>query len=49
MFIPEEFIQRIEAAGDEGARVGVELAVELIEQLKRLGAGHLYDAAVPSL
>lgn len=52
VFIPEEAIQRIEAAGDEGARVGVELAVELIEQLKGWAAGiymmpqfHRYDMA----
>ena len=37
--IPEETIGRIEAAGEEGARVGVELAVELIEQLKGWAAG----------
>jgi homocysteine S-methyltransferase len=52
VFIPEEFIQRIEAAGDEGARVGVELAVELIEGLKGWAQGiymmpqfHRYDMA----
>lgn len=52
VFIPEEAIQRIEAAGEEGARVGVELAVELIEQLKGWAAGiymmpqfHRYDMA----
>ena len=52
MFIPEEAISRIEAAGDEGARVGVELAVELIEGIKGWAAGiymmpqfHRYDMA----
>jgi len=50
VFIPEEAIRRIEAAGEEGARVGVELAVELIEQLKEWAGGiyimpqfHRYD------
>ena len=50
--IPEEFIQRVEAAGDEGARVGVELAVELIEGIKGWAQGiymmpqfHRYDMA----
>jgi len=53
VFIPEEAIGRIEAAGEEGARVGVELAVELIEQLKGWAAGaymmpqfHRYDMVV---
>jgi len=41
IFIPEETRQRIEAAGDEAARVGVEVAVELIEQLK-MWAGGVY-------
>ena len=52
VFIPEEFIQRIEAAGEEGARVGVELAVELIEEIKSWAQGiymmpqfHRYDMA----
>ena len=52
VFIPEEAIGRIEAAGDEGVRVGVELAVELIEQLKGWAQGvymmpqfHRYDMA----
>jgi len=50
VFIPEEAIRRIEAAGDGGARVGVELAVELIEAIKGWAAGvyimpqfHRYD------
>ena len=32
--IPEEARKRIEAAGENGARVGVELAVELVDNLK---------------
>lgn len=39
VFIPDEAIQRIESAGDEGARVGIELAIELIEQLKGWAGG----------
>jgi methionine synthase / methylenetetrahydrofolate reductase (NADH) len=41
IFIPEETRQRIEAAGDaeRGAKVGVEVAVELIEQLKTWANG----------
>ncbi|HEX9330467.1 MAG TPA: bifunctional homocysteine S-methyltransferase/methylenetetrahydrofolate reductase, partial [Anaerolineales bacterium] len=41
IFIPEETRKRIEEAGDSGrgARVGVELAVELIEQLKAWAGG----------
>ena len=34
VFIPEETRKRIEEAGDNGARAGVEVAVELIEQIK---------------
>ncbi|GAB4418518.1 MAG: bifunctional homocysteine S-methyltransferase/methylenetetrahydrofolate reductase [Anaerolineales bacterium] len=52
VFIPEEAIGRIEAAGEEGARVGVELAVELIEGIKDWAQGiymmpqfHRYDMA----
>ena len=52
VFIPEQAIQRIEAAGEEGARVGVELAVELIEGIKGWAQGiymmpqfHRYDMA----
>jgi homocysteine S-methyltransferase len=52
VFIPEEFIQRIEAAGEQGARVGVELAVELVERIKGWAQGiymmpqfHRYDLA----
>jgi methionine synthase / methylenetetrahydrofolate reductase(NADPH) len=50
IFIPDETRTRIEAAGEEGARVGVEVAVELIEQLKTWAGGvyimpqfHKYD------
>ena len=39
IFIPEEARQRIEAAGEESTRTGVELAVELIEQLKTWAQG----------
>src|ERR1051325_10059850 len=34
IFIPEETRQRVEAAGEDSARAGVEIAVELIDQLK---------------
>ena len=34
IFIPDETRQRIEEAGDNGFKVGVEVAVELIEQIK---------------
>ena len=50
VFIPDETLKRIETAGDEGARVGVELAVELVEQIKDWAGGvyimpqfHRYD------
>jgi homocysteine S-methyltransferase len=50
VFIPDEALARIEAAGDEGARVGVELAVELVEEIKGWASGvyimpqfHRYD------
>jgi homocysteine S-methyltransferase len=50
VFIPDEALARIEAAGEEGARVGVELAVELVEGLKSWASGvyimpqfHRYD------
>ncbi len=41
IFIPEETRKRVEAAGDgeRGVRVGVELAVELIQQLKAWARG----------
>ncbi|MFN8412890.1 MAG: bifunctional homocysteine S-methyltransferase/methylenetetrahydrofolate reductase [Anaerolineales bacterium] len=48
--IPDEARNRIEAAGEEGAKVGIELAVELIEQIKGWASGlyimpqfHKYD------
>jgi methionine synthase I (cobalamin-dependent)/5,10-methylenetetrahydrofolate reductase len=37
--IPEETRKRIEAAGDQGVKAGVELAVELIQQLKSWAGG----------
>jgi len=39
IFIPDEALARIEAAGEDGARVGVELAVELVEQIKGWASG----------
>jgi methionine synthase / methylenetetrahydrofolate reductase(NADPH) len=39
IFIPEKTRRRIGDAGDNGAKVGVELAVELIHQLKPWAAG----------
>jgi homocysteine S-methyltransferase len=39
IFIPEDARKRIEAAGDNGSRVGIELAVELIEKIKSWAAG----------
>jgi homocysteine S-methyltransferase len=39
IFIPDETRNRIEAAGENGSRVGVELAVELIEELKAWANG----------
>jgi len=48
--IPEEAIARMEAAGDDAAKVGVELAVELIQKVKPWAQGiyimpqfHRYD------
>jgi homocysteine S-methyltransferase len=50
IFIPDEALARIEAAGEDGARVGVELAVELVGQIKSWASGvyimpqfHRYD------
>ena len=50
VFIPEEIRKRIEAAGEEGVKAGVEIAVELAEQLKAWAGGvyvmpqfHKYD------
>jgi 5,10-methylenetetrahydrofolate reductase len=48
--IPEETRKRIEAAGDDGVKVGVEIMVKLVEQLKAWASGvyimpqfHKYD------
>ncbi len=48
--IPEEAIRRMEAAGEDAAKVGVELAVELIQKIKPWAQGiyimpqfHRYD------
>lgn len=48
--IPDETRRRIEAAGEDGVKVGIELAVELIEQIKGWASGlyimpqfHKYD------
>ena len=50
IFIPDETRKRIEAAGEEGAKAGVEIAVELIKQIKSWAGGiyimpqfHKYD------
>lgn len=50
VFIPEETRERIEAAGDDGVKAGVEIAVELVEQIKSWAGGvyimpqfHKYD------
>ena len=50
VFIPEEARKRIESAGENSAKVGVELAVELIEGIKGWASGiyimpqfHRYD------
>jgi homocysteine S-methyltransferase len=37
--IPEETRKRVEAAGDNGVKIGVELAVELIQQIKTWAGG----------
>ncbi|MGE5464140.1 MAG: bifunctional homocysteine S-methyltransferase/methylenetetrahydrofolate reductase [Syntrophothermus sp.] len=39
IFIPQEILKRIEAAGEDGSPAGVEVAVELIEQLKTWAGG----------
>ena len=39
IFIPDEMRKRIEEAGEDGARVGVEMAVELIQQIKGWAQG----------
>jgi homocysteine S-methyltransferase len=50
VFIPDETRERIEAAGEDGIKAGVEIAVELVEQLKAWAGGvyimpqfHKYD------
>ncbi|NOT05787.1 MAG: bifunctional homocysteine S-methyltransferase/methylenetetrahydrofolate reductase [Anaerolineales bacterium] len=50
IFIPDEARTRIESAGEDGAKVGVELAVELIQNIKPWASGiyimpqfHRYD------
>ena len=50
IFIPEEMRERIEAAGEDGVKVGVEIAVELANQFKAWAGGvyimpqfHKYD------
>ena len=39
IFIPDEIRKRIEAAGDDGIKAGVEITVELIDQLKAWAGG----------
>lgn len=39
IFIPEGIRQRVDAAGEEGAKAGVEIAAELIDQLKAWAGG----------
>jgi methionine synthase I (cobalamin-dependent)/5,10-methylenetetrahydrofolate reductase len=39
IFIPEETRQRVESAGEDGVKAGVEIAVELIDQLKSWAGG----------
>ena len=48
--IPEEIQKRIEAAGEDGVKAGVEIMVELVDQLKAWAGGvyimpqfHKYD------
>ncbi|HSA99338.1 MAG TPA: bifunctional homocysteine S-methyltransferase/methylenetetrahydrofolate reductase [Anaerolineales bacterium] len=50
IFIPDETRKRVEAAGDDAVKVGVEVAVELIDQIKAWAGGvylmpqfHKYD------
>lgn len=50
VFIPDEALHRIESAGEDAARIGVELSVELIKQIKSWASGiyimpqfHRYD------
>jgi homocysteine S-methyltransferase len=39
IFIPEEARKRVEGAGEDGVKVGIELAVELIDQIKSWAGG----------
>ena len=39
IFIPDEIRNRIEAAGEDGVKAGVEITVELIDQVKAWAAG----------
>ncbi len=48
--IPEEMRKRVEAAGEDAVKVGVEMSVDLIQQIKSWAAGvyvmpqfHKYD------
>ncbi|HAV77597.1 MAG TPA: bifunctional homocysteine S-methyltransferase/methylenetetrahydrofolate reductase, partial [Anaerolineae bacterium] len=50
IFIPDEARKKVEAAGDDGAKAGVEIAVDLVEQIKGWAGGvyimpqfHKYD------
>lgn len=50
VFIPDKTRKRIEAAGEEGVKAGIEIAVELVDQLKAWAGGvylmpqfHKYD------
>jgi homocysteine S-methyltransferase len=52
IFIPNDMRERIEAAGEEGTKAGVEIAIELAEQFKAWARGvyimpqfHKYDMA----
>jgi homocysteine S-methyltransferase len=52
IFIPDEMRERIEEAGEDSARVGVEMAVELVQQIKGWAQGiylmpqfHKFDMA----
>jgi homocysteine S-methyltransferase len=50
IYIPDAALKRIESAGEEGAKVGVELVVEMVEKIKGWASGiyimpqfHRYD------
>jgi homocysteine S-methyltransferase len=52
IFIPDETRKRVEAAGEEGVKAGVDVAVELINELKAWAGGvyimpqfHKFDMA----